>query len=208
VIGPLVVVGVAIQAIAWRLVAIGRAPFWPTVTGTWAVLGTAALAIGDPGCCLDRSLASALAAGVVSGAVLYVATRIVVGVATRWPPVAGAVDVTYSRYGETSPVVVWVATLAVVVPGEELFWRGVATPWFVEATATVPGAILAWLAGVAVAAAWANLPFLAGAVVGGALWTALAIWTGGLAAPIASHLVWTACMLAWPPSSARAKVAG
>jgi membrane protease YdiL (CAAX protease family) len=72
----------------------------------------------------------------------------------------------------------------------------------------VPGAILAWLAGVAVAAAWANLPFLAGAVVGGALWTALAIWTGGLAAPIASHLLWTACMLAWPPSSARAKVAG
>jgi uncharacterized protein len=206
--GALLVVGVAVQAIAWRLIAIGRATFWPTVTGVWAILGIAAVAIGDPRCCDDRPLVEALVVGVVSGLLLYAGTRVVVTFASRRPPVAAAVRGTYDRYGETSPVVVWAATLAVVVPGEELFWRGAATPWLVDAIGTVPGGILVWLVAVAVAAAWANLPFLAGAVVGGALWTVLAIWSGGVAAPIASHLVWTACMIAWPPPSARAMVAG
>jgi membrane protease YdiL (CAAX protease family) len=206
--GALLVVGVAVQAIAWRHVAMGRAPFWPTVTGVWAILGVAALATGDPRCCEDRPLVEALAVGLGSGSVLYVATRVVVTFASSWPLVAGAVRGTYGRSGETSPVIVWAATLAVVVPGEELFWRGAVTPWLVDATGTAAGAILAWLVAAAVAAVWADLPFLAGAVVGGALWTTLAIWSGGVAAPIASHLVWTACLIAWPPPPARAKVAG
>jgi uncharacterized protein len=206
--GPLVVLGVAIQAIAWRLVALGRAPFWPTVTGAWAMLGIGALAFAEPRCCADRGILEALAVGVASGLVLYAATRVVVTFASRWPVVASAVEDTYGRYAEISPAVVWAATLVVVVPGEELFWRGVAVPWFVDATATVPGAILGWLVSVAVVVAWANLPFLAAAVIGGAVWTVLAIWSGGVAAPIASHVVWTACMIAWPPPSARAKVGG
>ena len=207
-IGPFLVVGVAIQAIAWLLVSLRRVPFWPTVTVTWLILGIVALAIGDPHCCEERGLVVALAVGGVSGLLFYAATRLVVTFASRWPLVAAAVDDTYARSGEVSRAVAWLATLAIVVPAEELFWRGVAAPWLVDATATVPGAALAWLAAVAVAAAWASLPFLAAAVVGGALWTALAVWSGGVAAPIASHLVWTACMIAWPPPPARAKVTG
>ena len=202
------VVAVAIQAIAWRLVALRRAPFWATVTVTWAIVGVAALAIGDPTCCDDRELPVALSVGIASGLLLYAATRIVVTSASRWPVVARTVEDTYARSGEASPAVAWAATLAIVVPGEELFWRGVATPWLVDATATAPGAALGWLVAVAVAATWASLPFLAAAVFGGAVWTALAIWSGGVAAPIASHLVWTACMIAWPPLPPRAKVAG
>lgn len=207
-IGPFLVVGVGLQAVAWRLASLGRVPFWPTVTVTWAALGATALAIGDPSCCGERGVIAELAVGTASGLLLYAATRIVVIFASRWGVVAAAVDDVYARSGEASPAFVWVITLAVVVPGEELFWRGVATPWLVDATATAIGAVLAWLAAVAVAATWSSLPFLAAAVVGGALWTALAIWSGGVAAPIASHLVWTACMLAWPPPPARAKVAG
>jgi membrane protease YdiL (CAAX protease family) len=207
-IGPFLVVGVAIQAIAWRIVVLRRATFWPSVIVVWAILGVVALAIGDPRCCVERGVAVASAVGAASGLLLYGATRVVVSLASRWPVVTASVEDTYSRSGETSPVVAWVTTLAVVVPGEELFWRGVATPWLVDATATVSGAALAWLAAVAVASVWASLPFLAAAVVGGALWTALAVWSGGVAAPIASHLMWTACMIAWPPAGARAKVAG
>jgi hypothetical protein len=59
---------------------------------------------------------------------------------------------------------------------------------------------------VVVDAAWGSIPLLAGAVVGGALWTALAAWTGGVVAPLTSHLVWTGLMIAWPPLAARAKV--
>ncbi|HZB02571.1 MAG TPA: hypothetical protein VE800_10725, partial [Actinomycetota bacterium] len=149
-IGPFLVVGVAIQAIAWRIVVLRRATFWPSVIVVWAILGVVALAIGDPRCCVERGVAVASAVGAASGLLLCGATRVVVSLASRWPVVATSVDDTYSRSGETSTVVAWVTTLAVVVPGEELFWRGVATPWLVEATATVPGAALAWLAAVAV----------------------------------------------------------
>ena len=72
-----------------------------------------------------------------------------------------------------------------------------------DATDVVTGAVLAWLAGVAVIAVWASLPLLAGAIVGGALWTGLGVWSGGVLAPFASHLVWTGLMLVWPPAAAR-----
>jgi membrane protease YdiL (CAAX protease family) len=206
-IGPLLVVGVGIQVIAWRLVALRRVPFWPTVGGTWAIIATAAVAIGDPRCCDDRRLIEALVVGIASGLVLYAATRVVVTFASRWSAIADRVETTYGRSAEATPAVVWLVTLAVVVPGEELFWRGVATPWLVDATDTVPGAILAWLVAAGVAATWGSLPFLGAAAVGGAVWTALAIWSGGVAAPLASHVVWTACMITWRPPTPRAKVA-
>jgi hypothetical protein len=40
----------------------------------------------------------------------------------------------------------------------------------------------------------------------GAVWTILGS-VGAFIAPLASHLVWTSLMLAWPPSGDRAKVA-
>ena len=205
--GPIVVAGVAVQAIAWRLVALGRARFWPVVGAIWAILGTVSIAIGEVRCCLDGSVFGAASVGVASGLVLYVATRLVVAVATRWPPLARAVGSTYGRSDEISAAALWLVTLAIVVPGEELFWRGVATPWLGDAAGSLAGAILAWIASIGVTLAWANAAFLAAAVVGGALWTALAVWSGGVVAPIASHLVWTAFMLAWPPAGGRAKVA-
>ena len=205
--GPLLVAGIALQAIAWRIVALGRAPFWPVVGGAWVLLGGAVLLAGDPQWSGDGGWLGSSLVGIGSGLVLYAATRIVVAVASRWPVFADAVDVTYERSAETDPWIVWVLTLLVAVPGEELFWRGLFTPWLVDATTPALGGSLAWLAGIGAAAAWSSLPFLAAATVGGALWIALAIWTGGILAPLASHVVWTACMIAWRPPSARAKVA-
>jgi membrane protease YdiL (CAAX protease family) len=202
--GPLLVVGIAVQAVAWRLIAIGRARFWPTVVGVWAIVALASIAVGDPRCCSDRSLTESVAVGLGSG---IVTTRLVVTLATTWPVVARTVDATYRRGDDASSATVWLSTLAIVVPGEELFWRGVATPWLGDVTSTATGAALAWVASVGVAAAWASLPFLAATVVGGAVWTAIAVWSGGVVAPLASHIVWTACMLAWRPPERRAKVA-
>lgn len=206
-IGPLLAAGVAAQVIAWRLVVVGRAPFWRTVAAAWAILGAAALLLGDPACCADHEVTTAMVVGAASGVLLYGATRTVVTVSSRWPALAGAVDAAYGRSAEVAPAAAWILTLGVAVPGEEVFWRGVVTPWLVDATPPVAGAILAWAASAGVAAAWASIPFLAAAVVGGALWTALAIWSGGVLAPLASHLVWTACMIAWRPPAPRAKVA-
>jgi membrane protease YdiL (CAAX protease family) len=202
------VAGILLQAVAWRLAATGRTAFWPTSAATWAVVGLAAVLAAPPVCCDDVPSGVALGVGAAAGAVLYLATRAVVAVATRLPALATAVGDVYARSHDTSPAVLWAVTLLVVVPGEELFWRGLVVPEVGASVGEVPGAILAWLAAVAVTALWADLPFLAAAVVGGAVWTALALATGGVVAPLVSHLAWTAAMLAWRPGAARAKVPG
>jgi uncharacterized protein len=201
-----VVVGALMQAVAWRLVAGGRLPFWPVVTTTFAVLGTASLIVGDPSCCRETNVATASAVGAASGLLLFGATRVVVDLAVRHDVMRRSVMAVYRREEEVSGLAVTALTLAIVVPGEELFWRGLVLPELQAATSSTTGALLTWAAAVGVNAAWASVPLLAGAIVGGALWTAVAVWTGGIVAPLASHLVWTGLMIAWPPLAARAKV--
>jgi hypothetical protein len=60
-----------------------------------------------------------------------------------------------------------------------------------------------WLAYVGVNSASASLPIVAGAIVGGALWAGLAVWSGGMLASLASHMLWTGLMLALPPGAGR-----
>jgi uncharacterized protein len=201
-----IVVGAFAQVVAWRLVANGRVPFWPVVTTTFAVLGLVSLVVGDASCCRETTSATASAVGVASGLLLFGATRVVVDLATRHEVIRRSVVAVYRREEEVSLLAVTALTLAIVVPGEELFWRGLVLTELSAATSVAAGAVLAWGAWVVVDAAWGSIPLLAGAVVGGALWTALAAWTGGVVAPIASHLVWTGLMIAWPPLAARAKV--
>jgi uncharacterized protein len=201
-----IVVGAFAQVVAWRLVANGRVPFWPVVTTTFAVLGLVSLVVGDASCCRETTSATASAVGVASGLLLFGATRVVVDLATRHEVISRSVVAVYRREEEVGPLAVTALTLAIVVPGEELFWRGLVLTELSAATSVAAGAVLAWGAWVVVDAAWGSIPLLAGAVVGGALWTALAAWTGGVVAPIASHLVWTGLMIAWPPLAARAKV--
>lgn len=201
-----IVIGVVVQVVVWGLVARDRLPFWPAVTTTFAVLGIESLLAGDPGCCRETTPATASAVGVSSGLLLFGATRVVVDLSTRHHVISRSVAAVYRREEEMGTVALSVLTLAVVVPGEELFWRGVVLPELSASTSVALGAVLAWAAWVAVDATWGSIPLLAGAVVGGALWTGLATWSGGVAAPVASHLVWTALMLVWPPRAARDKV--
>jgi len=197
------VVGILGQAVVWRLVVRGWIPFWPATASTFAVIGIASLVVGDPSCCRKAEAAFALGIGAVSGLMFYGATRMVVDLATRHPSLHGAVADVYRRSQETTFVTVLALTLVIAVPGEELFWRGLVLPELRDATSSAIGALLTWAAAVGVNAAWASAPLLAGAVVGGALWTGLATWSGGVVAPVASHLVWTGLMLVWPPPAAR-----
>jgi membrane protease YdiL (CAAX protease family) len=201
-----VVVGVIAQVVVWRLVVRDALPFWPAVASTFALCGIVSLLAGDPRCCAERDVLDASVVGLASGLVLFGATRIVVDLATRWPSLHGSVADVYLRSRETTIATAFVLTLVIVVPGEELFWRGFVLPELGELTTSTAGALLAWAAAVGVNAAWASAPLLAGAVVGGAVWTGLAAWSGGVVAPIASHLAWTGFMLLWPPRAARGKV--
>ena len=195
--------GIVGQMIAWTVVRRERWPFWPATVVTFAVLGVASFLVGDIACCADVDVGLAIGVGFASGFLLYAATRAVVAVATIHPRLREAVTGIYARSTETSRAAELVISLLVAVPGEELFWRGLVLPVLTDATDVATGAVLAWLAGVAVIAVWLSLPLLAGAIVGGALWTGLAVWSGGVLAPFACHLVWTGLMLLWPPAAAR-----
>jgi uncharacterized protein len=193
--------GILLQAAAWRLIAVGRVAFWPATSITFVLLGVAAVLVRDAG----SFEAWALTLGVGSGIVLYVATRSALGLLVRAAPFAASVGEVYGRSREVSTPLVWVLTLVVAVPGEELFWRGLVLPELQDATTVIVGACLAWIGYVAVNAVSRNLAILAAAVVCGGCWTVLGS-VDDVAAPVASHLMWTSLMLAWPPTGDRAKV--
>jgi membrane protease YdiL (CAAX protease family) len=199
--GAVVAAGVLGQAAVWWLIALGRIRFWWGTTVTFAILGAATLLVRSPGS-ID---AATLGVGVGSGVALYAATRLAVTILGRVQPFAASMADVYGRSAELPPAAVWAVTLALAVPGEELFWRGLVLPELQDATSLVAGACLAWLGYVAVNAVSRNLAILAAAIVGGAWWTILGS-AGDVGAAIASHLVWTGLMLAWPPTADRAKV--
>jgi hypothetical protein len=194
--------GIVLQVVAWRLIATRRVPFWPATSVTFAILGIAAVLVRSPG----STELSSLLVGAGSGAALYGATRVVVAsVLERIPSFASSVSDVYERSEEVPGTAVWVLTLAIAIPGEELFWRGLVLPELQDVTSVAVGAGLAWLGYVAANAILRNLSILAAAVVGGALWTVVGA-VRDVDAAVASHLVWTSLMLLWPPRAARGKV--
>ena len=199
----LAVAGPIAVAAAWIAIARG-ASLW-LVNGTlFPILGVASLLTGLVGVAApDGGPVEMLALGSVTGVVLYVATAAFMAVAGRWPPLARHTDAIYGNRGSISLAGALAVSLVLVVPGEELLWRGVVLPtlqlWLSPSPLVVA---LAWLAYVAANAASRSLPIVLAAVVGGAVWTALAAVTGGVLASLASHVVWTGLMLVRPPVGA------
>jgi membrane protease YdiL (CAAX protease family) len=176
-----IVVGVIVAALAWgAMFTLGQRLFWPRAAAAGAVIATYAVAAGP-----DRigrlfthgSWPVEAALGVGSGAALYVifwiGQKMLVLVAR---PLA---------------VEVQVAVLTVAASGEELFFRGLleARIGFVLALA-VYGAVHIWER---------KIILILAALAGGAWWGALFSLTGGLVAPIVSHLVWCLMIIVWRP---------
>ena len=199
------VVGFVLEVAAWRIVAAGRASVWGLMVGVFALHGVVAAIVLPPIASGDEPLATAVGVGVMSGVALWAATLAFVAVAVRWQPFRTAVADRYARAAEVSLPAAVAISLLIAVPGEELFWRNLAQRRF-GVSSEMLGAVAAWLGYVAANVASGSLPFVAGAIVGGAVWGGLAWWTGGIAASLASHGVWTTMMLVRPPSSGRAPV--
>ena len=96
------------------------------------------------------------------------------------------------------PVAV-VLSLGLAVPGEELFWRGLFQGKASGVFGHLGGAVATWLCYVVVNATSGLLALVAGALVGGVVWGALAWWTHGVLAALLCHGVWTGLMLVRPP---------
>ena len=192
------VAGLLAEMVAWGLVARGR-NIWTTMPPVLGAMGVAALLLGPPAWSPKVSPGVSLALGLAAGMALYVATREAIVIIGRWEPFRRHSLEMYRKQGGLTLVAALLLSIAISVPGEELFWRGLFQG---ELTKALDGSgwapVLAWLAFVLANLPSANLAIAAGAVVGGAVWVALAWWSGGILAPLACHVLWTGLMVGVP----------
>jgi membrane protease YdiL (CAAX protease family) len=163
-------------------------------------MGVVALVVGPIAWSPDVAPGVSLAVGLGLGVLLYVATRIAMVIMARWGTFRRHALEMYRKQGGLSLAIALFLSIALSVPGEELFWRGFFQGQLASSLdgRTALAAVLAWLAFVLANLASANLAIAAGAVVGGAVWVALTWWTGGVLAALACHIVWTGMMVAFP----------
>ena len=205
-----IVAGAIAEFAGWWFVSSGRADVWklmPVVLGT---MGVAAVLVRPPVAATRTGAITALLVGLGVGLALYVGTRVFVWLAARWSPFRRDVLEKYGQAGQVTLGRSLVLSLAIMVPAEELFWRGLVQGRLADAATITPAAaaLLAWLAYLVVNAASRSLPIVAGAVVAGAVWAGLAWWSGGVLASLASHILWTGSMLALPPGVGRPAIEG
>jgi membrane protease YdiL (CAAX protease family) len=194
-----IVVGALAEALAWAAVVRGRGSIWRTLLPVLALMGVAAVLTDSVRTSPRVTFAAAAAVGFAAGAVLYLATRAFVHAVGGWTAFQQQSVRTYERQGSLPLWLALVLSVGVSALGEEVFWRGVVQPEFSRAVdGGALGAALSYLAFVAVNLPSANLAIIAGAIVGGAVWTILGWWTGGFLASLCCHAVWTALMLAFP----------
>jgi membrane protease YdiL (CAAX protease family) len=210
--GIVVIVGVVASAVAWHLVARGR-DVWRTMPPLYVTLGLVAVLLASslaapfPGAGRSFTIGFQLGFGLLTGAVLFVATRVFVALAGRSATFARHTRDAYRRADTVSVARAIALSVFVVAVGEELFWRGLVSRVGVDQGVSAgSAAAIAWLLYVVANRASRLLPIIAAAAVGGALWATLAWWTGGVLASIASHMLWTGLMLGFPPGPPRAEV--
>jgi membrane protease YdiL (CAAX protease family) len=199
---------------AWELIRRGGRSIWRVMPVTYGVLGVGALVFADPRLADDPRLASTSTMwslgtqvwlGLVIGVGLFAATRVFVAIVTpRWQGFAADTAAQYAqRLGVSAAVAI---TLSLVsLAGEELFWRGAVQPALVDGGLdALAAAGVAWGVYVVATLESRSLPVIAGAVVGGAVWAALPLVAGGIAASLCCHAAWTVLMIVLPPRAGRA----
>ena len=209
-----VLLGLIVTMLAWRLVTVRGRDVWITIPPVLGVLGLASILLWSkvpepaPAGSDVPGAIGVLAIGAATGIALYAGTLVFVALAQRIPAFARQTALAYKRAATADPRRELLLSLLLAVPGEELFWRGIAYRVGVETAATAGvAAIAVCLLYVVANVPSRSLPIVAGALVGGAVWGALAWWSGGVLAPLASHILWTGWMLARPPRASEVEVA-
>ena len=190
----LIVVGIIAQMVAWWRISSGRVTVWQLMPFVLGAMGIAALLLMPPPQ-RTTGVGAALAVGIGAGFVLL---------ASLWGPFAHHVEEAYREAAEEPVRAALVLSLLISVPAEEIFYRGLVQRTLWGTPLGAGGAAVAVLVLYVLGNVPSrSLPIVAGAVVGGAVWGALAWWSGGLAAPLASHILWTGLMLLLPPKVGR-----
>jgi membrane protease YdiL (CAAX protease family) len=199
VIVALMILGALAQIVAWRLLAVRALSIWSSSVPALAVCGVASLISGRVSLSPKVSIAVAIPVGLVAGLLLFAATRGFLAVAVSSPTLRRASQEAYAEQQSLPTTTALVLSLALAVPGEELFWRGLFQGRASVTFGAFGGALVTWLCYIAVNATSGLMALVAGAFVGGAVWGALAWWSHGVLASLLCHAVWTGLMLVRPP---------
>lgn len=194
-----IVLGLAAEMAGWWLVSAHGRDVWRLMPVVLGAMGAAALFAQRADLAWGTAADAIAGAGV--GLALYVGTRVFVWAANHWEPFRRQVA---DEYGQAATITLarsLVLSLVVMVPAEELFWRAFTQARLNAAWGAAAGAVAAWLLYVVANLPSRSLPIVAGAIVGGGVWVALWWATGGVLAPLGSHILWTGLMLALPPGA-------
>lgn len=183
---------------SWIVVRARIGSVWTVLGTVFPILGVLSVATGRIEASAEIAVPVAVGAGVGAGLALYGSTVAFLSL-VRSPIVSRQSEALYAA-GKGMPLAAAVLLASfVIAPGEELFWRGLVQGAAGHYLGAAGGAAVA-LAGYAGANAVSrSLPVVLAALVGGAAWGGLAVWTDGVAASIACHAVWTSLMVARPP---------
>jgi uncharacterized protein len=188
--------GVALSLVLWYFLFVRRRErLW---TATWLVAGAliaysvaVLAALGELGDTIGPVGAAELAAGVAVGTAWLAATHVGHAVLARIFP--GFVDQVRDLYrlGEDEAPSRVAGPVVAMAVGEELLFRGV-----VQGLTGFAVGVVVYAGVQAVERKWA---LVLAAVISGVIWGGLFELTGGLAAPVVAHVIWTlGLVLVWP----------
>lgn len=198
-IPTIMALGLVAETVAWRVVMARGQSIWVVIGLVLAAMGIAAVLAGPPPLspAVGPVVASAVGAG--SGVVLYMATRVFLLMIRGWRRFHRQAEKLYGERGSLSLPAALLVAAGLAVLGEELFWRGLFQARLSASAGGIGGAGLTWGAYLSANLSSGNLPIIAGAIVGGAVWGTLALWTHGVLASVLCHSMWTGLMLSFPP---------
>lgn len=172
---------------------------WVSLAAAVAVGSAAAVLLARRGARLQvgHDVWLALPVAAAHLAVSYVA----IPVATALVPLVGEQADTLVLDARALPTVV-VALIAgvAIAPLEELFWRGAVQPSLGAGRAPLVATGIGTAAFMTFHLPTLQLPLIGAALLGGLAWGWLRERTGGLAAPLVAHAIWTSAMVVVPPA--------
>lgn len=127
---------------------------------------------------------------------------VLIPVAEAIVPLIGrqAEEIVLGARGGLPTVVVALIAAIVIAPLEELFWRGSVHPSLAVGRTWWQAVLLSTATFVGFHLPTLQLPLISAAALGGLVWGWLRERTGGLAAPVLAHAIWTGAMVLVPPT--------
>ena len=169
-------------------------------------MGVVAVLVHPPVAAVDPRSRPRRPIGIGTGLALYLGTRVFVWIASRWTPFRRDVLDQYGQAGEVTLARSLVLSLAIMVPAEELFWRGLFQGPRSGHHGERGGSdrVACTSSPTSRAAACRSWPGRSSEAPSGEP----SHGGRGVLASLASHILWTGLMLAFPPGAGRPAIEG